>query len=54
MPVLYGLTLDQIDHEKGGTTFLRARNIVDINELDDYLKELGKRVSLGRAKRQRK
>jgi hypothetical protein len=45
VPVLYGVSLDEIDKDGGGTTFLRAKNVVDINDLDAYLGELKRRVS---------
>jgi hypothetical protein len=54
VPVLYGLSLDEIDRVKGGTTFLRAKNVVDINDLDKYLAELRRRVARSKAKRARK
>lgn len=43
VPVLYGLTLRDLD-EAGGKAFLGAKNITDINELDDYLNQLKNRV----------
>lgn len=42
--VLYGITLDDIDREKGGKTFLGAKNVADINEVEDYLMQLKRRV----------
>jgi hypothetical protein len=54
VPVLYGLSLDEIDRAKGGTTFLRAKNVVDINDLDKYLAELRRRVARSKVKRARK
>lgn len=43
--VLYQTTLDMIDREKGGSTFLRAKNCVDINDLDTYFEQVARRVS---------
>lgn len=43
--VLYAVTLDTIDKEKGGSAFLRAKNCVDMNDLETYLKELKRRAS---------
>jgi hypothetical protein len=43
--VLYGLTLSDLDKEKGGKTFLGAKNIVDINELESYFVEVCKRAA---------
>lgn len=51
VPVLYGLTLDEIDKDKGGTTFLRGKNVVAINGLDSYLAELKRRVSRHKTKK---
>ncbi|MCC2104875.1 MAG: toll/interleukin-1 receptor domain-containing protein [Hyphomicrobiales bacterium] len=42
--VLYQVPLDVIEREKGGSTFLRTKNIVEINELPTYLEELNQRV----------
>jgi len=42
--ILYQVSFDSIDREKGGATFLRAKNAVDINDLDTYLSELRERV----------
>lgn len=42
--VLYGLTLDELDREKGGKAFLGAKNVLEINELDTYLSEVAKRA----------
>ena len=45
VPVLYGTSLDEIEDERGGATFLRSKNIVDINGMETYLRELRRRVS---------
>ena len=42
--VLYGLSLADLDKDKGGKGFLGAKNIVDINELDDYLLQIARRA----------
>ena len=42
--VLYEVDLTTIERDKGGSTFLRSKNAVDINELDTYLRELKKRI----------
>ena len=44
VPVLSHISLDEIDRG-GGTTFLRAKNALDINEFDSYVKQLKRRVS---------
>jgi hypothetical protein len=44
VPVLYNISLEKIDHERGGKTFLGAKNVVEINDLDQYLLELTKRA----------
>ena len=43
--VLYGLTLEDIDREYGGKTFLGAKNLVDINDLETYLSEVKRRAT---------
>jgi predicted RNase H-related nuclease YkuK (DUF458 family) len=40
----YAISLSSIEAEKGGVTFLKAKNAVDINELETYFNELEKRV----------
>ena len=44
VPILYQVSLDEIDRERGGKTFLGGKNVVEINEFDQYLIELTKRV----------
>jgi hypothetical protein len=44
VPVLYRVSLEEIDRERGGKTFLGGKNVVEINDLDEYLLELAKRV----------
>lgn len=44
VPILYHVSLEEIDNERGGKTFLGAKNVVDVNEIDQYLLELAKRV----------
>jgi hypothetical protein len=51
VPVLYGTTLDEIDSDGGGATFLRTKNVVEINGLETYLRELKRRVVRVKAKR---
>lgn len=43
VPILYQATLETLD-AKGGATFLRSKNMVDVNELETYLDELRIRV----------
>jgi predicted RNase H-related nuclease YkuK (DUF458 family) len=42
---LYSVGLDTIDSDKGGLTFLKAKNAVDINDMESYFSELERRVS---------
>jgi hypothetical protein len=42
--VVYGLTLEQIDRDHGGLAMLSPTNVINLNELDGYLSELGERV----------
>jgi len=42
--VVYGLTLEQIDRDHGGLAMLSPTSIININDLDNYLRELGARV----------
>jgi len=44
VPILYQVSLGEIDRERGGKTFLGGKNVVEINEFDQYLIELTKRV----------
>lgn len=44
VPILHGITLDQIERERGGKTFLGSKNAADINDLEAYLSELRVRV----------
>ena len=44
VPVLYKVSLDEIERERGGKTFLATKNVVEVNDLDQYLLELSKRV----------
>ena len=43
--VLYGLTLSDLDKDKGGKGFLGAKNIVEINDFDAYLQQVSKRAA---------
>jgi TIR domain len=42
--VLYGLTLDEIEREHGGLAMLSPTKIINLNDFDDYLRELATRV----------
>jgi hypothetical protein len=42
--VLYGLTIGDIDREHGGLAILSPTRIIDLNDFDTYLRELGTRV----------
>jgi hypothetical protein len=42
--VLYGLTLDEIDRDHGGLAMLSATSLIELNDFDNYLRELGGRV----------
>lgn len=42
--VLYQVDLALLEREKGGSTFLRAKNAVDINELESYFLEVARRL----------
>jgi nucleoside 2-deoxyribosyltransferase len=46
--VLYQVRLEDIDASKGGVTFLRSKNVLEINDLDAYFDELGPRVTAAR------
>ena len=43
--VLYGLTLSDLDNDKGRKGFLGSKNIVAINDLEDYLGQVKKRAA---------
>lgn len=51
VPVLYHLSLDELD-KGGGATFLKAKNVVAMNEMETYLSQL-KRRALARKGRAR-
>lgn len=42
--VLYQMDIGTLDRDKGGTTFLRSKNLVDINDLEPYFEEVATRV----------
>jgi hypothetical protein len=42
--VIYGLTLEQIEKNHGGLAILSPTNVIGLNDLDKYLKELSDRV----------
>jgi hypothetical protein len=43
--VLYGLSLAELEKDKGGKVFLGAKNVVEINEMETYLKQVEKRAA---------
>jgi hypothetical protein len=43
--VLYGLSVTKLERIGGSRTVLEDINILDLNEFDRYLDELGKRVT---------
>jgi len=43
--VFYQVDLSTLEREKGGSTFLRAKNAVDINDMESYFTELARRIS---------
>lgn len=45
--VLYGLSLAEIDSDKGGRACLTSRNVVSLDDFDDYIDELAVRVKGG-------
>ena len=45
--VLYGLSLAGIDSDKGGRACLTSRNVVSLDDFDDYIDELTVRVKGG-------
>jgi hypothetical protein len=42
--VTYGVTLQQIEHDHGGSAMLAPTNVITLDELDRYLRELRDRV----------
>ena len=42
--VLYGVTIDALNEDHGGTACLNSKNVMSINEFEAYLGELKKRV----------
>ena len=42
--VLYGISLTDIDRDKGGKTFLGSKNVVEINDLESYFTEVKARA----------
>jgi hypothetical protein len=42
--VTYGLTLEQIDKDHGGLAMLSPTNVINLNDFEIYLQELGARV----------
>ena len=45
MGVLHGLTPETLGAQPGTPVLLKKRNLLDINELDSYFRELKKRAS---------
>jgi hypothetical protein len=45
--VLYGLTITEIEKDRGGLAMLAPTNLVALDEFGDYIRELGERVSTG-------
>ena len=43
VPILYHLSLDDLD-KGGGATFLKAKNVVAMNEMETYLTQLKRRA----------
>jgi MTH538 TIR-like domain (DUF1863). len=43
--VLYGVSLGELEQDKGGKACLNSTNVADINEMETYLQELKRRVS---------
>ena len=43
--VVYGLTLSDLENDRGGKVFLGAKNIAEINDLNAYLAQISKRVA---------
>jgi len=48
--VLYQVSLEILETEKGGSTFLRSKNAVELNEIDTYLTQLRRRLKRGKKK----
>jgi hypothetical protein len=46
--VLYGLTMDEIERDKGGMAMLQPTNVVAIDEFDNYIQELEERIEASR------
>jgi hypothetical protein len=43
--VLYGLTFDEVDSERGGAACLSVTNVATLDEFDAYITELRTRIS---------
>lgn len=50
VPILYHLGLDDLD-KGGGATFLKAKNVVAMNEMETYLSQLKRRVQAPKGRR---
>jgi hypothetical protein len=42
--VRYGLTLEQIEKDHGGLAMLSPTNVIELNDIETYLKELAARI----------
>jgi len=42
--VLYGLTIEKIDKEHGGVAILGPTNLANLDDFDDYIDQLRKRI----------
>lgn len=49
VPILYHLSLDELERGSGAT-FLKAKNVVAMNEMETYLSQLKRRVSPSRVR----
>jgi hypothetical protein len=47
--VLYGLTMGEIERDRGGLAMLAPTNIVAIDEFDDYISELSERIEASKS-----
>jgi hypothetical protein len=47
--VLYGLTIAEIEKDRGGSAMLGPTNILAIDDFDDYVRELSERTETGKS-----
>lgn len=45
--VLHGVSIDEIEKEFGGMACLRSRNVIALNEFEDYIHEMCQRINEG-------